>query len=88
MIDHFIVPAQFASINERCQRGNGDRLSRRARGKDRVGVNAFGCAEFADAVAVSKCRLPILDNRDGHSGDTGLAAQRLNARVKRDRRGR
>ena len=41
-IDHFVVPADFALIDENAQRGHGECLAGRAGRENRLGIDGIG----------------------------------------------
>ena len=77
VVDHLVVPAELALIDEDGDRRRGERLAGRAGLEDRVGVDLGGLAELADAPALGERGLAMLDDRDGDAGRAGLLAQRL-----------
>ena len=82
VVDDLVVPLDLAFVDQRRERGVGERLAGRSGEEDRVGVDRLVGGEVAHAPAVRERDLAVLDDGDGHSGHAELpcAAARRAAR--------
>ena len=75
MIDDFVVPADFALINQDGEIGDGERFAGGSSRENCVRINRVRCSKFFYAVTFGARDLAILDNGDRHSRSTYLLAQ-------------
>lgn len=80
-VDDPVVPAELSLVDQHREHRDGERLAGRADREDGVGVDAFGRAEPAQAVAARQHDFAVLHDRHRHARHAVLAQQRLDARV-------
>ncbi len=81
VVDHLVVPADLAFLDEDGERRAHEGLRRRADLEQRVRVHRLARAELPDAVAARERHLAVLDDGDGGAGHLRGFHDRLDARV-------
>ncbi len=79
VIDHAIVPADPAFIDQDPERGHREGLAGRARGEDGVDIHRLAAADRPHAEPPGKRHAVVLDDRNRHARHADLGARRLDA---------